>query len=99
MTKIFTTPRIGTKDPDLTRAFKEIATQVNGVTEGRMAAFHTAAESVPTTGEYAQGDFVANSLPEELGAAASRYVIAGWQYVDVGAGVLDWVERRFLTGN
>jgi hypothetical protein len=99
MTKIFTTPRIGTKDPDLTRAFKEIATQVNGVTEGRMAAFHTAAESVPTTGEYAQGDFVRNKVPAELGSALSKYVIEGWQYVDTGGGVLGWREKRYLTGN
>jgi hypothetical protein len=98
MTKLYTTPRIGTKDPDLTRAFKEISTQVNLLTEGRMAARHKAGTSAPTTGSHAKGDFVHNSEPAELGSASSKYIIHGWQCVASGTPGT-WKECRFLTGN
>ena len=56
--------------------------------------------TMPTSGEYAKGDFVFNTNPSEAGSPA--YVILGWSRLVTGtAHVLntDWVEMRCVTGN
>lgn len=95
--KLNITPRLNV-DPVLHREIREHATQVNLISEGKMAGFYTAVTSVPTTGTYAQGDFVMNSAPAELGTAGSKYVIEGWQCL-VGGTPGTWVQKRYLTGN
>jgi hypothetical protein len=96
--KLNTTPRVGTSDPVLQRELREHATQVNLISEGRIAGFYTALAAVPTSGSWMQGDFVMNSAPSELGTAGSKYVIEGWTCVVSGTPGT-WVQRRFLTGN
>lgn len=95
--KLKTTPRIPA-DPILVREIREHAQQVNLMAEGRIAANYTAMPSVPTTGTYAQGDFVRNSTPSEQGTSGSKYVIFGWLCV-VGGTPGTFVQCRFLTGN
>ena len=96
--KLNTTPRVGINDPLLTRELREHSTQVNQLSEGRIAANYTAATATPTTGLWARGDFVKNSAPSELGTAGSKYVVHGWQCV-TGGEPGTWVQCRFLTGN
>ena len=75
---------------------RDVATQVNAMSEGLISGASNAAVAMPTTGVYARGDFVRNSAPAELGAASSRYVIFGWICV---AAPLTFVQMRYLTGN
>lgn len=95
--KINTTPRFKV-DAELNRFFREIAVQVNGLSEGRASALYQSAQSAPTTGTWALGDFVNNSNPSELGTASSKYVIVGWQCLVAGTPGT-WVQRRAPTGN
>lgn len=86
----------------LTDLFRDTATQVNDLTEGRIASVTNAATSVPTTGSWSQGDFVRNATPSEAGTAGSKYVITGWlRLTSSSNNVLntDWVATRSLTGN
>jgi hypothetical protein len=85
-------------DAETTRWYREIATQVNGLSEGRMSASYTALTAAPTSGTWTQGDMVKNSNPSELGTAGSKYVIHGWQCL-AGGTPGTWVECRYLTGN
>ena len=78
--------------------FRILCRRVNGISDGRISAIDNAVTSVPTTGTYAQGDFVRNSTPTELGSAASKYVIFGW-VCTVGGTPGTFVQCRFLTGN
>lgn len=78
--------------------FRAIAAQLNGVSEGRIAAATSATTAAPTAGTWAQGDFVPNSAPVEAGTAGSKYVIDGWRCVASGTPGT-WVQRRSLTGN
>lgn len=78
--------------------YRQVAQQVNGLSEGLISANYGALTSVPTSGTWAQGDFVKNKTPSELGAASSKYVIHGWQCVVSGTPGT-WVQCRFLTGN
>jgi hypothetical protein len=96
--KLNTTPRVGTSDPVLQRELREHATQVNLLSEGRIAGFYTALTAAPTSGSWMQGDSVMNTAPSELGTAGSKYVIEGWTCVVSGTPGT-WVQRRFLTGN
>lgn len=96
--RINTTPRVAKNDPVLERVLREHAVQINWLAEGRIAASHGALTAAPTGGMWAQGDFVRNSAPVELGAAPSKYVIHGWQCVSGGTPGT-WVECRYLTGN
>lgn len=96
--KLRTTPTVATTDPVLQRELREHATQVNLISEGRIAGFYTATTAAPTTGSWMQGDFLMNSAPTELGSASSKYVIEGWTCVVSGTPGT-WVQRRFLTGN
>lgn len=96
--KLRTTPTVATNDPVLQRELREHATQVNLISEGRIAGFYGALTAAPTSGDWMQGDSVRNSAPSELGAAASKYIIWGWTCVASGTPGT-WVQNRFLTGN
>lgn len=103
MTRLAQDPRLPAtgSQADLVRAlsvlFREVADQVNGISEGRGDAFFNAATGAPTTGTYRQGDFIRNSAPTVLGSAGSQYVIHGWQCVASGSPGT-WAQCRFLTG-
>jgi hypothetical protein len=96
--KTNTTPRVGTSDPVMQRELREHATQINLLSEGRIAGSYTALTSAPASGDWMQGDTVKNSAPSELGTAGSKYVIEGWTCVVSGTPGT-WVQKRFLTGN
>lgn len=98
MSRLNNSPRVGINDPILQRELREHAIQVNNLTEGRVAAVTNATTAAPTSGPNAQGDFVRNSAPTELGAASSKYVIFGWVCVASGTPGT-WVQCRYLTGN
>lgn len=77
---------------------REIANKVNALADGTLAAIDNARTTAPTTGTWAQGDFVRNSAPVELGVASSKYVVLGW--INVAGGTPGtFVQCRFLTGN
>lgn len=60
------------------------------------------APAMPTSGEYAEGDFVFNTDSTELGSGGSKYEILGWKRKTTGTGHVlntDWAEMRCLTGN
>jgi len=82
----------------LFEVFKSIAVQLNGISEGRMASFHNATTAAPTTGTWAQGDFVKNSAPTEAGGAGNKYMVIGWTCT-VGGSPGTWLPNRTLTGN
>lgn len=97
MGKLNTTPRIVQVDPVLQRELREHATQVNLLSEGRISAVYNAATAAPTTGTWAQGDFIRHSNPTEQNTGGLKYVIYGWECVTSGTPGT-WVECRFLTG-
>ena len=74
------------------------ATKLNQMADGRLVAIDNALPTAPTTGQWARGDFVRNSLPSELGAPGAKYVIEGWICV-AGGTPGTFVAKRFLTGN
>ena len=98
MSRLNTSPRVGINDPVLQRELREHATQVNLLTEGRIAAVTNATTAAPTSGPNQQGDFVRNSAPTELGLASRKYVILGWVCVASGTPGT-FVQCRVLTGN
>lgn len=83
---------------DIIREWRSIAEQVNRTSEGQISGATNATTAAPTAGDYAQGDFVRNSAPSELGAVASKYVITGW-ICTVSGNPGTWLECRTLTGN
>ena len=95
--KLNVTPRTSV-DAETSRWYRDIAQQVNAVSEGRLAGFYTASTAAPTTGTWNQGDFVLNSAPAELGSASSKYFIHGWR-CSVSGTPGTWLQARFLTGN
>ena len=97
MPKLNVTPRTN-EDAETTRWYRQIAMQVNALSEGKMAGLYQATTAAPTSGTWAQGDYVANSTPTELGIALSKYTIAGWRCVASGTPGT-WVQCRQLTGN
>lgn len=82
----------------LEEMLRDIANQLNNLTEGRIAAITNSTTSFPTAGTYNQGDFVKNSVPTELGTAGNKYTLDGWRCVASGTPGT-WVEVRTLTGN
>lgn len=83
-------------DTETTRWYREIARQVNSLSEGSMAASYNAQTSAPTTGSYQIGDVIRNRTPAELGTAGAKYLITGWTCI---ATPCTWVQNRSLTGN
>jgi hypothetical protein len=82
----------------LSRLFRNIAQKTNAIGDGRLNGSDLVAAAVPTTGTYAQGDFIRNSAPVEAGAAASKYVVLGW-ICTVGGTPGTLLPCRVLTGN
>lgn len=85
-------------DADTADWYRQVAQQVNGLSEGMIAASYSALIAAPTSGTWAQGDYIKNKTPTELGAAASKYVVIG--FVCVASGTPGtWLQSRSLTGN
>lgn len=82
----------------MTEIIRQIQTFVNLLAEEKIVAHYRAYTSAPTTGDWAQGDFVRNSTPSELGSASSKYVILGWICTASGSPGT-WLQCRVLTGN
>ena len=82
----------------LLELLRSVSQKVNQLADGRFAARDLTAATVPTTGMYAVGDFVANSAPAELGVSPNKYVIEGWLCI-LGGTPGTFVQKRFLTGN
>lgn len=78
--------------------FRSITQRLNALSDGSISAVDNAALVAPTTGSYLQGDVILNRTPSELGTAASKYVIYGWQCVASGTPGA-FVQMRYLTGN
>jgi hypothetical protein len=96
--KLNITPRVRQDDPMLLRELREHARQVNDISEGRIVASYNALTTAPTAGDYAQGDYIRNSAPAELGSPGSKYIVRGFMCVS-GGNPGTWVEDRGLTGN
>lgn len=77
---------------------RDIAMQLNNVTEGRQSAMHASVTAAPTTGTWGKGDFLLNSAPSEAGSIGSKYIVHGWRCT-AGGTPGTWVDVRTLTGN
>jgi hypothetical protein len=84
--------------PALSAIFRDIESQVNASSEGRIIGAYNARTAKPTTGTYKAGDFIRNSAPSEAGAGGSKYVILGWICTASGTPGT-WLDARVLTGN
>ncbi len=87
-----------TADVEMLRVLREIASQLNALSEGSIGASYSALTAAPTTGTWNQGDKVRNRTPSELGTAGSKYVIDGWICTASGTPGT-WLQQRTLTGN
>lgn len=76
---------------------RRICAQLNGFSEGRIYNHYNALTAAPTTGTYAQGDFIANSAPAEAGTAGGKYIVTGWICVVSGTPGT-FKDARVLTG-
>jgi hypothetical protein len=79
---------------------RDIETQLNQLSEGRVTAVTNARAAVPSgaTQPYQVGDFVKNSTPSEVTAGGLSYVNLGW--VNTVAGLPGtWEECRALTAD
>lgn len=94
--KLNKTPRVDV-DAETARWYREVANQVNGLSEGLITSSYNALTTAPTGGTWSKGDFVVNSNPSELGTAGSKYVIRGW-LCSVAGTPGTWLQCRFLTG-
>jgi hypothetical protein len=101
--RISTTPNLPRSDdvPSLKRRLsdllRDIAQQINGISEGSITARHNALTAAPVLGKWQRGDFVPNKEPAEAGSVGSKYVITGWICVTSGEPGT-WLECRSLTG-
>ena len=84
--------------PVLVELLRQIAKKVNSLASGSASAFENTGTAAPTTGTWAQGDFVKNSAPAEAGSAGSKYITQGWTCTVSGAPGT-WLPVRTLTGN
>jgi hypothetical protein len=82
----------------LKRILSVLTNRVNGLSEGRISSIDNAATAAPTTGTWAQGDFIRNSAPAEAGVVTTKYVVFGW-VCSVSGTPGTWLQCRFLTGN
>jgi len=76
---------------------RPVAQKINGLASGSYSARDNQRTAAPTTGTWAQGDFVENSNAVEAGTTPNKYIIVGWRCT-VGGTPGTWVECRFLTG-
>lgn len=74
-----------------------MATQINNISEGKIAGHYAARESTPTSGSATKGDFLLNPNPVELGTNGSKYMIIGRECTASGSPGT-WKEMRVLTG-
>lgn len=81
----------------LTKLLRELASQLNMLSEGKIQAITNSATAAPTSGTYNQGDKIWNSSPTEAGTAGSKYVTLGWVCTSAGSPGT-WKEMRTLTG-
>lgn len=95
--KLNTTSRANV-DPDTSLWNKQVAQQVNALSEGRLSATYNAYTAAPTTGTWAKGDYIKNSNPAEAGVALSKYVVLGFVCTVAGTPGT-WLQCRALTGN
>ena len=95
--KVNKTPRI-LRDPALQRELEDHATLINLMTDGSLTGTNNAMPAAPLGGMYARGDYVRNSLPAELGAVGSKYVVLGFVCI-LGGTPGTFVQCRALTGN
>ena len=95
--KLNTTSRANV-DPDTSLWNKQVAQQVNALSEGRLSATYNAYTAAPTTGTWAKGDYIKNSNPAEAGMALSKYVVLGFVCTVAGTPGT-WLQCRALTGN
>ena len=86
------------RDPSVQKEIREHALLINLMMDGRLTGANNATNAPPAGGAYAQGDFVRNSQPVELGSAGSRYVVLGWVST-TGGTPGTFHEVRCLTGN
>ncbi|NQW92533.1 MAG: hypothetical protein HQ446_00590 [Polaromonas sp.] len=97
MSKLNKTPR-NPVDADTDLWYRQVASQVNALSEGSIVGTYNALTAAPTSGTYLQGDFIKNKTPTELGASASKYVVTG--FICVASGTPGtFVQARVLTGN
>jgi len=88
-------PRLARQLNDVVRRTNE---QVNALTEGRLAAEHTALPEPPTNGPYAVGDIVPNlARGAVLGDEGSQYLLLGWMCT-AATEPPEWAEMRVSTG-
>lgn len=95
------------RDPEgmhrrLSELLRKMTDQLNGISEHKASAMHTAQSAPPTRGVYAVGDYVPNSAPSKLGVIGMHYVIRGWTRLTNGSNHVlntDWVQDRALTGD
>lgn len=110
MNKLFA-PRLPNLPPnadDGTREFyramtqwgRDVAAQVNKLSEGRISGHYNADTATPTSTvvKYNQGDFVWNKAPQEITATASSYMVLGWSN-EIAGSPGTWREVRVKTGN
>jgi hypothetical protein len=99
--KLDENPRIPAAPAEMVRVlqllFRQVASQVNGLSLGKISVITNAYTAAPTAGDFAIGDTVKNSAPSELGAPGTKYVITGWICTDDSP--LTFLECRTLTGN
>lgn len=99
--KLDENPRIPTSPVEMARVLqlilRQMASQVNGLSTGKVQATTNAYTAAPTTGDYNIGDLVRNSAPVEAGPVAAKYVITGW--ICIASSPLAFRESRCLTGN
>lgn len=104
MSKISEDPRLPLTDDvrDLKRrlyeVFRDIAKQLNLVSECAVLGSYNGQTASPTVGTFNIGDFVRNTTPSELGTAGSKYLITGWTCIVAGTPGT-FVQNRVLTGN
>lgn len=91
-------PKAGNFQVALQELFRQYAKQVNGISEGKVAFVTNAYTAAPTGDQWAQGDFVLNSTPAELGTAGAKYIVHGFRCTVAGTPGT-WVPVRTLTGN
>ena len=85
-------------DANESRWRRDVAAQVNALSEGQISAAYTARAAVPVTGAWSAGDTVRKLDPVEDGGVGSKYIITGWVCVASGEPGT-WLEMRVLTGN
>lgn len=72
----------------LTQCLRDVINQLNGLTDGQIAAVTTAQAAAPTTGPHAEGDFIRNSKPTAGGVFGWVCVASGepgtWKPVVIG---------------